>query len=117
MEQSQDLANKHSASRKFPFEFNKMEEQRPTKPFHFHNETWSWNKLIRNNSIRIDYDKVTKACLQKLTGEERGSSPYYTIYQVDSTVGFANQFRALVGVFLIALVTDRRLRSRTKYNM
>lgn len=36
----------------------------------------------------------------------------YMVYIVDNTVGFANQFRALSGVFLLSLVSGRRLRSK-----
>ena len=89
-----------------------MEEQKPTESFHFSNETWSWKELVRNGSVEIDYDIITKACLRRLTGNDPDSSPYYVVYHADSTVGFANQFRAFAGVFLVALVTGRRLRSR-----
>ena len=43
-------------------------------------------------------------------GEDEDSQPFYVVYNVDSTVGFANQFRALSGVFLVALASGRRLR-------
>lgn len=74
-----------------------------------HGRGRSW---FRNGSVEIDYDRITKACLRRLTGNDPDSSPYYVVYHADSTVGFANQFRAFAGVFLVALVTGRRLRSR-----
>lgn len=59
----------------------------------------------------IDYDKIAAAALRRFNGEDEDSQPFYVVYNVDSTVGFANQFRALSGIFLIALVSGRRLRS------
>ena len=55
----------------------------------------------------VDYDRVTNNCVNRF----RNAMPYYVTYRVESTVGFANQFRSLIGVFLIALVSNRRLRS------
>ena len=66
---------------------------------------WKW-------SGGIDYDNVTKACLKRLSGGDPDSSSLFVVYHVDSTVGFANQFRSLMGVFLVALVSGRQLRSR-----
>lgn len=89
-----------------------MEEQKPTESFHFSNETWSWKELVRNGSVEIDYDRITKACLRRLTGNDLIRVRIMLYTNADSTVGFANQFRAFAGVFLVALVTGRRLRSR-----
>ena len=66
---------------------------------------WKW-------SGAIDYENVTKACLKRLSGGDPDSSSLFVVYHVDSTVGFANQFRSLMGVFLIALTSGRQLRSR-----
>ena len=72
------------------------------------NTLWKWTGSI-------DYKQVTKACLKRLQNgaPSSSSSSYYVVYNVDSTVGFANQFRSLTGIFLIALVSGRRLRSRS----
>lgn len=101
-------------TRKQPFESSQHEENVPTEFFQFSNETWSWKDRVRNSSIHIDYDLITKTCIQRLTGEHPDSRPYYVVYHADTTVGFANQFRALSGVFLVALVTGRRLRSSNR---
>ena len=66
---------------------------------------WKW-------SGGIDYENVTKACLRRLSGGDPDSSTSFVVYHVDSTVGFANQFRSLMGVFLIALTSGCQLRSR-----
>lgn len=95
-------------------------EEIPTKPLSTEKEElqeipedtlWKWTGSI-------NYEQVTKACLMRLqngapsSSSSSLSSSYYVVYNVDSTVGFANQFRSLTGIFLIALVSGRRLRSR-----
>lgn len=60
---------------------------------------------------KIDYDAIAAAVLKRFRGEDEDSQPYYIVYNVDYTVGFANQFRSLSGIFLIALASGRRLRS------
>ena len=59
----------------------------------------------------MEYDVIAAAVLERLRRDEKDSQPYYVVYNVDYTVGFANQFRSLSGIFLIALVSGRRLRS------
>lgn len=68
-----------------------------------------WYSLVVVSSV--DYNRVTNNCVNRF----RNALPYYVIYHVDSTVGFANQFRSLVGVFLIALVSNRRLLSASSF--
>ena len=67
-----------------------------------------WNVFY---NWKIDYDAIAAAVLKRFRGEDKDSQPYYIVYNVDYTVGFANQFRSLSGIFLIALVSGRRLRS------
>lgn len=64
-----------------------------------------WYPLAAVSSV--DYNRVTSNCVNRF----RSALPFYVIYHVEPTVGFANQFRSLIGVFLIALVSNRRLRS------
>ena len=67
-----------------------------------------WTDWYSSHTLSsVDYDRVTANCVNRF----RNAVPYYVIYRVESTVGFANQFRSLMGVFLIALVSNRRLRS------
>ena len=49
--------------------------------------------------------------LERLKGNGVDKTALYIVYLVDTAVGFANQFRALSSVFLLALVSGRRLRS------
>ena len=68
------------------------------------NKRWDWND-------GIDYGAIAKAVLKRMNGGDPDSQPYYIVYNVDYTVGFANQFRALCSVFLMAVVSGRKLRS------
>lgn len=60
---------------------------------------------------RVDYDVLSSRVLERLLGNGVDMKALYIVYIVDNTVGFANQFRALSGVFLLSLVSGRRLRS------
>ena len=60
---------------------------------------------------RVDYDVLSSRVLERLLGNGVDMKALYIVYVVDNTVGFANQFRALSGVFLLSLVSGRRLRS------
>ena len=74
------------------------------------NVYWKWND-------GIDYEGIAKAALKRMNGGDEDSQPYYIVYHVDSNVGFANQFRSLCGLFLIALVSGRKFRSRNVRNV
>lgn len=60
---------------------------------------------------RVDYEVLSSRVLERLLGNGVDMKALYMVYIVDNTVGFANQFRALSGVFLLSLVSGRRLRS------
>ena len=60
---------------------------------------------------RVDYEVLSSRVLERLLGNGVDMKALYIVYIVDNTVGFANQFRALSGVFLLSLVSGRRLRS------
>lgn len=66
---------------------------------------WKWND-------GNDYDAIARAVLKRMNGGDEDSQPYYIIYNVDSTVGFANQFRSLCSLFLLAVASGRKFRSR-----
>ena len=62
-------------------------------------------------SLSTDYDVLAGRVLERLRGNGVDRKALYMVYIVDNTVGFANQFRALSGIFLLSLVSGRRLRS------
>ena len=88
----------------------------PTTELPFNaNDTWKWENDIGKYYLyllNVDYDAISERVLNRLNGKDPDCEPYYVVYSVDSTVGFANQFRSFSGVFLLALVSGRRLRSR-----
>ena len=79
---------------------------KPTEAPFDPNERWNWND-------GIDYDAIAKAVLKRMNGGDPDSQPYYIVYNVDYSVGFANQFRSLCSIFLMAVVTGRKLRSES----